>query len=160
MAQNKKVYGFDDGADVLFEGREIDAGKPPVYLISRIEELRLATAVSEAGLLSTLEENKVFSSLEKAGAFSTAEKLLPTIEDLKLLSLFEDALNVEAGVLFTLANYLIVLGPAFFTLQICGFVPLPSGPAVPLEALLALSSLTAGAALWAVAFAVSKLQSD
>ena len=87
MGQNKKVIGFEDfdkggfsEAPGLFEASEVDRGKPPVYLLSKIEELKLATTVSELGLLSGAEEAGVFSSLEKAGAFSTAEKLLPTIE--------------------------------------------------------------------------------
>jgi len=167
MAQEKKVIGFEDfdkggfnEAPGLFEAREVDRGKPPVYLLKRIEELKLATAVSEAGILSSLEEAKVFSSLEKAGAFSTAEKLLPTVEKLGLLTIFEDALEVEAGLLFTLANWAIVAGPILVTLQVCGFVPSASGPVVPLEALLCLSTTAAGAAIWALAFAVSQLQAD
>jgi len=167
MAQNKKVIGYQDfdkgglgEAPGLFEAREFDRGKPPVYLLSRIEELKLATAVSEAGLLSTAEENGVFSSLEKAGAFSTAEKLLPLVEQLGLLTLFEDSLEVEAGLIFTLANWLIVFGPILLTLQVCGFVPGATGPVVPLEALLCLGTTAAGAAAWALAFAVGQLQED
>merc|ERR1712060_870113 len=122
MAGNKKVYALDalEYDTGLFEVREVEVSKPPVSLLKRISELKIATAVSEVGLLSTLEENGIFSKLESAGAFSTAEKLLPTIESLGLLSLFEDLLEVEAGTLFTAANFLIVFTPALLTLQICG----------------------------------------
>ena len=159
MAQNKKAfaldgYEYDTG---LFENREIDVGKPPVFLLSAVENTKVLTAVSEAGLLSSLEENGVFSKLESAGAFSTIEKTLPTVESLGLLSAFESALDVDAGLLFTAANFAIAFGPSFFVLQICGFLP-DAGSLFPLELLALLSTTVAGAALWAVAFAVSKLQ--
>merc|ERR1712113_501219 len=99
--------------------------------------------------------------LEDAGAFSTIEGLLPTIDKLGLLTLLEDALEVEAGLQFTVANFLIVFTPVLFTLQICGFVPIPSDILpTTLEALVCLSTLTAGAALFALAYGVSLLQGD
>ena len=85
MAMNKKVQGLqgmESGA--LLEVREVDVGKPPVYLLSRLQELKAATALSELGALSFLEEKGAFSFLEEKGAFSTAEKLLPTVEKLGL----------------------------------------------------------------------------
>lgn len=162
MAGNKKIYGIDafDYDTGLFEVREVEISKPPVYLLSRIEELKVATAVSELGVLSALEENGVFSALEKAGAFSTAEKLLPTIESLGLLSLFQDLLEVEAGTTFTIANFLLVTTPALLALQICGFVGIPEGAGVGLEALFGLTLTTAGAVLFVTAFLISILQGD
>merc|ERR1719487_2561707 len=65
MGANKKVIsiaGFDDSE--LYEVREVDVGKPPVYLLKRIEDLRLASTVSELGLLSAAEDAGVFSTLE------------------------------------------------------------------------------------------------
>merc|ERR1719213_451880 len=86
MGANKKVWTFDglDGADPAygFSAREVDAGKPPVYLLSRLEELKAATFVSELGLLSLAEDAGVFSTLENAGAFSLAEKAPPLVEKL------------------------------------------------------------------------------
>uniref|UniRef100_A0A7S0LPI8 Uncharacterized protein n=1 Tax=Coccolithus braarudii TaxID=221442 RepID=A0A7S0LPI8_9EUKA len=161
MAANKKVWSYEgvDG-DVLFEGREVDFGRPPVKLLSRIEELKVATTVSELGLLSFAEENGVFSTLENAGAFSTAEKLLPVIEELGVLSLLESTLDVDAGLIFTVANYLLVVTPAYGALAICGFAPIPEGPFIVIDALVAAGLLTSGVLVWAWAFAVSKLQED
>lgn len=161
MGASKKVIsiaGFDDSE--LYEVREIDYGKPPVYLLKRIEDLRLATAVSEAGLLSAAEDAGVFSTLENLGAFSLAEKALPVIEDLGVLTLMQDSLDVEAGLLFTYANWLLALAPIYALVASFGFLPAPSGVAVVPAALIALSTTTAGAVLFAWAFAVSKLQED
>lgn len=164
MGPNKKVWTFDglDGADAAygFSAREVDAGKPPVYLLTRIEELKAATYVSELGLLSAAENAGIFSTLENAGAFSTAESLLPTVEKLGLLSKFESLLEVEAGLIFTAANFLLVTVPALFVLQICGFVPLPSGAGVPLEVLAFLATSAGGITLFATAYAVSLLQGE
>jgi hypothetical protein len=161
MAANKKVIGYEGvSGDVLFEGREVDFGRPPVKLLSRIEELKVATGVSELGLLSFLEEKGAFSTLESVGAFSTAEKLLPVIEDLKVLSLLESTLDVEAGLLFTAANWLLVATPVYITLAICGFAPIPEGPFIALDAVVGLGLTTVGVLLFAWAFVVSKLQED
>lgn len=112
------------------------------------------------GLLSAAEDAGVFSTLEKAGAFSTAEKLLPTIEKLGVLSTLEAQVDTDPGLLFTLANFLLVLGPVLFTLQICGFVPTPAGPLILPEVALALGSLALGLAVFGLAFVVSLLQDD
>ena len=80
----KKINSFDDTGNGVFEVREVSYDKPPVALLSRVEELRWATAVSELGLLSAAEEAGVFSKLESAGAFSKIEALLPTIENLQV----------------------------------------------------------------------------
>merc|ERR1712157_42592 len=119
-----------------------------------------STGVSELGLLSTLEEQGAFSTLESVGAFSTAEKLLPVIEKLKVLSLLESTLDVEAGLLFTGANWLLAATPIYIALAICGFAPTPEGPFLALDAILALGLTTTGVVLFAWAFAVSKLQED
>ena len=129
-----------------------------MYLLQSIEDLRLATKVSELGLLSKAEAAGVFSTLEGFGAFSLAEKALPLIEKLKLLSLFESFLDVEAGFLFTFANFLIVTGPVLLVLQITGFLPIPTGPFIGLEVLFDGAVLAAGAALFVTAFLVSQLQ--
>lgn len=60
--------------------------------LSRIKELKVATAVAELGLLTQAEELGVFSKLESVGAFSLAEKALPIIENLKILSLTDKGL--------------------------------------------------------------------
>lgn len=84
--------------------------KAQVRLLERIEELRVLSALSEAGLLSGAEKAGVFSKLEKAGAFSSAEKLLPTLDNLKVLSTAEALLNVPASNLFGLAAVLLIGG--------------------------------------------------
>ncbi|EOD40960.1 hypothetical protein EMIHUDRAFT_121818, partial [Emiliania huxleyi CCMP1516] len=158
MGGNKKVYSFEGVDGGLLEAREVSITKPPVYLLTRLNEMKVATGLAESGLLSAAEEAGVFSKLESAGAFSTAEKLLPLVEKFKLLSLFEELLEVEAGLLFTAANFLIVFTPVVLTLQICGFVPFPQGPVIPVEALACLSTGAAGFALFATAFIIGNLQ--
>ena len=102
----------------------------------------------------------MFSTLESLGAFSLIEKSLPLVEKLKLLSLLEEAVDTEAGLIFTGANFLIASGPVLLVLQICGFVPTPSGIAVVPEAAFVLGSAAVGIALFALAFTVSVLQDD
>merc|ERR1712008_419655 len=104
--------GFDDS--VLFEAREVSYKRPPVKIL---------TAVADAGLLSAAEDAGVFSTLENLGAFSLIEKSLPLVEKLGLLSLLEEAVDTEAGLIFTGANFLIASGPVLLVLQICGFFP-------------------------------------
>ena len=127
-------------------------------LLSAIEATGIASYTAEAGLLSGAEEAGVFSTLEGLGAFSLAEKLLPTIENLKLLSTFEALLDVEAGIIFSIANFVLASFPVIFVLQICGFLPLPTGPAFGLELVAAGGGLVVGGAIFAAAFAISKLQ--
>lgn len=129
-----------------------------VFLLSAVEELRVATGVADAGLLSAAEDAGVFSKLESAGAFSLVEKALPIVEDLRLLTTFEKLLNVDWALQFTAAGFILVSFPALFTLQICGFVPTASGPAVALEAAFALATLTFGGAGIVTALLISKLQ--
>jgi len=160
MAAEKKVLELDEFNQGLFEVREVDVSKPPVQLLSRLEELKAATTVSELGLLSLAEENQVFSKLESAGAFSTIEKLLPTIESLGLLSTVEGLFDVEAGLIFTVANTLLAFPFILLLLQGFAFLPGATGVGVPLEVLLDLASAAAGAALFALAYAISLLQGD
>ena len=101
--------------------------------------------MSELGVLSKAEELGVFSKLEGAGAFSLAEKALPLIEKLKLLSIFEACLDIEAGFIFTFANTLLFTGPAIATLQITGFLPIPKGPGFVGELAFDAAVLAAGA---------------
>lgn len=156
MSANRKVYSFDN--EGVFEAREVSIKRPPVFLLSAVEELRVATGVADAGLLSAAEDAGVFSKLESAGAFSLVEKALPIVEDLRLLTTFEKLLNVDWALQFTAAGFILVSFPALFTLQICGFVPTASGPAVALEAAFALATLTFGGAGIVTALLISKLQ--
>jgi len=163
MGAEKKVIAYQDFEDGVFEGREVDAGVPPVYLLSRLNELKFATWVSEAGLLSFAEEKKVFSTLENAGAFSTAEKLLPLVEKFKLLSIFEKALDVPNGFIFTAAITLLTFPLNLAMLQGFSIVPgvrPPTGLFIPLELGVDAAALALGAGLFAMAFAVGKLQED
>jgi len=158
MQADRKFYGFEDYSDSVFEVREINEKRDPVYLLSAVEELGVATWASEAGLLSTAEELGVFSKLESIGAFSLIEKTLPVVEDLKLLTTFEKLLNVEWSLTFSLAGFILVTGPTLFVLQICGFVPFPSGPLTGAEVLFDLTTALVGGAGLVAAFIISKLQ--
>merc|ERR1719149_293261 len=97
---------------------------------------------------------------KEIGAFLGTVSELPLIEKLGVLSTLESAVDVEAGLIFTLANFLLALGPTLFTLQICGFVPIPAGPAVVPELVVVLGTLVAGLAAWTLALIVSLLQDD
>jgi len=161
MAGEKKVIQMEDLEDGLFEVREVDVRVPPIYLLSAIEKLKVTTAISEAGLLTAAEDAQVFSTLEGLGAFSLAEKALPLVEKLGLLSFFESCLNVPNGFLFTGALTLLTFPFNLLMLQGFAIVPgvkLPTGPYVAVELLTDVASLTAGAALFAMAFAIGKLQ--
>merc|ERR1712128_16783 len=127
--------------------------RPPVKILSRINELKISTAVAEAGLLSAAEDAGVFSTLENLGAFSLIEKSLPLVEKLGLLSLLEEAVDTEAGLIFTGANFLIASGPVLLVLQICGFFPQAKGIVVLPEVAFVLGTT-------ALAFTVSVLQDD
>jgi hypothetical protein len=153
---DRKVYAFDD--ETVFEAREVKVARKPVYLLKAIEGTGVATATAEAGLLSGAEEAGVFSTLESLGAFSLIEKTLPLIENLKLLSTLEALLDVEAGLLFTIANFILALPPSVFVLQICDLAPTPTGALVGVEVAIDALLLVAGGVLFATAFAISKLQ--
>jgi len=142
----------------LFEVREVADAKAPVRLLSKLEQLQFATTLSELGLLSAAEKAGLFSALEQRGAFSTAEKLLPVVDKLGLLQLMQNTLDVEAGLLFTAANWLIALGPIYVSLAICNFAPIPEGPLLLLPGALFTGTTGAGVLLWAWAYAVGKLQ--
>ena len=94
----------------------------------------------------------MFSTLENLGAFSLIEKSLPLVEKLGLLSLLEEAVDTEAGLIFTAANFLIASGPVLLVLQICGFFPKATGITVLPEVAFVLGSTALGAALFALAF--------
>ena len=47
----------------------------------------------------------MFSTLENLGAFSLIEKSLPLVEKLGALSILEEAVDIEAGLIFTGANF-------------------------------------------------------
>jgi hypothetical protein len=137
---------------------QLSIQRPPVYLLTRIQELRVATGVADTGLLTTAENAGVFSKLESVGAFSLAEKALPIIEGLKLLSTFEALLEFDWALQFALAGIILATSPALFTLQAGGFMPLPSGPAVGLEAVFALATLTLGGVWLVTSLIIGKLQ--
>lgn len=159
MAAQKKVVTFDENG--VFEGREVSLQTQPVYLLTRLEELGALTFVSELGLFSKAEELGVFSKLEQAGAFSKVESILPVVDKLGLLTFLETALDVEAGLQFTIANFLIVFTPTLITLQICGFVGIPNEPIkTALELIVCGGTFAVGAALFVLAYGVSLLQGD
>merc|ERR1719231_487155 len=83
MAASKKIIsmeGFPTNSDELFEVREINYKRPPVKILSRLNEMQVATSVADAGLLSAAEEAGVFSTLDSVGAFSLIEKSPPPRE--------------------------------------------------------------------------------
>ena len=123
MAAERKLVAFDES--VIFEAREVSNPRKPVNLLSAIEGTGVATFTAEAGLLSGAEEAGVFSTLEGLGAFSLIEKTLPTVESLGLLSAFEEALEIEAGLLFTFAGFLLSSFPVLVVLQVSCIPPRP-----------------------------------
>merc|ERR1719258_51589 len=81
MQLNSKFVNFDQ--DGVFEGRS-SAAKPPLKLLTRLEDLGLLSSLGEAGVLSAAEEAGLFSKLESAGAYSSIEKLLPLADKLNV----------------------------------------------------------------------------
>ena len=102
----------------------------------------------------------VFTKLEELGAFSLAEKALPLVEELGVLSFLQTTLDVDSALLFTIANWLIVAGPIYFVLMICGFVDKAQGGVLAAELLAAATVSAGGAALFAWAFILSQLQDE
>merc|ERR1712118_80515 len=114
-------------------------------------ELKVSTTIAELGLLSAAED---------LGAFSLIEKSLPLVEKLGLLSILEEAVDIEAGLIFTGANFLIASGPTLLVLQICGFFPKAEGITILPEALFVLGSTAVGVAFFVLGFVASILQDD
>eukprot|EP00316_Scyphosphaera_apsteinii_P022311 CAMPEP_0119312086 /NCGR_PEP_ID=MMETSP1333-20130426/24993_1 /TAXON_ID=418940 /ORGANISM="Scyphosphaera apsteinii, Strain RCC1455" /LENGTH=161 /DNA_ID=CAMNT_0007316639 /DNA_START=125 /DNA_END=610 /DNA_ORIENTATION=- len=141
--------------DGLMEASQIAAQKPPVKLLSRLDDLEFLTSLSEAGLLSAAEEAGVFSKLEAAGAFSSAEKLLPLADDLKLLSTAEKLLNVESSTLVTTAAVLLV-----GEVGLIAVVPDDNGALVALQVATGVLAGAASVTLLAAASLFSVLQGD
>jgi hypothetical protein len=153
LTVNKKVIGFDQ--DGLFEGREIAQPKPPLKLLSRVQELRVLTTLADAGLLSKAQEAGVFSKLEEAGAFGLIEKTLPIIDKLGVLGGLEGALYVPANLQVFAA--LALLGGE------TGLILLIPDDNVALVAIQALTALVAGGGavtLLASAYFFSLLQGE
>ena len=79
----------------------------------------------------------MFSTLENLGAFSLIEKSLPLVEKLGLLSILEEAVDIEAGLIFTGANFLIASGPTLLVQRskhiscILHILVLPGTPELP-----------------------------
>ena len=130
-----------------------------MYLLDAIGKSGVATFTAEIGALSKAEELGVFSTLENLGAFSIAEKALPLVEKLRLLSLFESLLEIEAGFTFSIGGFLLAAGPIVIVLQSFAFLPTPKTvPGIGLEAAFDLATLVGGGALLVTAFIISKLQ--
>merc|ERR1719453_318301 len=153
MALERKMISFDQ--DGVFEGREVAVPKPPMRILTRLEELQVLTSVSDAGLLSAAEEAGVFSKLESAGAFSTIEGLLPTLDKLKLLSTSEELLQVDAWKLSGLGAALII-----GELTLISFVPDDSALLVGVQGVTALAAGAAAVTLFALSFLFSLLQDE
>merc|ERR1712094_38066 len=79
-------------------------------------------------------------------------------EKLGLLSILEEAVDIEAGLIFTGANFLIASGPTLLVLQICGFFPKAEGIVILPEALFVLGSTAVGVAFFVLGFIASILQ--
>lgn len=92
-----QIVSFDQ--DGVFDQAVKGSTKPPVKLLSRLEELGLLSSLAETGFLSNAEASGLFSKLEAAGAFSSAEKLLPLADKLNVLALAETLINVPSAVL-------------------------------------------------------------
>merc|ERR1712118_523475 len=114
-------------------------------------ELKVSTTIAELGLLSAAED---------LCAFSLIEKSLPLVEKMGALSLLEEAVDIEAGLIFTGANFLIASGPTLLVLQICGFFPKAEGIVILPEALFVLGSTALGVAFFVLGFIASILQDD
>merc|ERR1719155_244416 len=105
MQLGGKVVSFDQ--DGVFDQDARVKTKPPLKLLSRLEELGLLTTLSEAGVLSSAESAGLFSKLEAAGAFSTAEKLLPLADKFNVFGTLESLLQVNSALLVVGALALI-----------------------------------------------------
>merc|ERR1711862_965497 len=104
-------------------------------LLGKLGQLKVATALSEAGLLTAAEKAGVFSQLEEAGAFSQAEKLLPIVDKLGVFELLQNSIETEAGLLRTGGLWLFSILPIYSALASQGFLPGPEGPLVLAEGL-------------------------
>merc|ERR1712228_107186 len=141
--------------DGIMEASQIAEKKPPIKLLSRLDDLELLTALSEAGLLSAAENAGVFSKLEAAGAFSTAEKLLPLADQLKLLSTAEKLINVESSILTTAAAALLI-----GEIGLLAVVPDDNQALVALQVATGLLAGLASVTLFSAASLFSVLQGD
>jgi hypothetical protein len=158
MGINKKVWSFEQ--DGVWEGREVSYTKPPPKVLTRINEIKAATAVANLGVLSKLEEAGAFSKLEEAGAFALIEKTLPFVDKFKLLKLLDNAVATEASLLFSIAGFLLFFTPGVYALTISGFLPVPQGLTVIPEGVACGGTFAAGAVLFPLAYFVSVLQAD
>lgn len=135
--------------------------KSKVPVLGRLSQLRVATALSDAGLLSAAEQAGVFSKLEKAGAFSTAEKLLPIVDQLGLLQFLQGAIN-SPGTVGAQGATLAALGPIFAALAYGGFLPpdYTEFPTVLAPGVLFTGTTAAGVALLVLSGAVGQLAKE
>jgi len=92
-------------------------------ILSKVQNMKIATKLSEAGLLTGAEKAGIFSKLEKGGAFSTAEKLLPITDQIGFLQFLEDTANTPSGDLVARGVGLVLLGPAYLAALKTGYLP-------------------------------------
>lgn len=119
--------------------------KPPVKLLTRVEQLKLLTKAEKAGLLSAAEKSGLsLSSIEKLGLLSKAEEF-------GVLSAATDP--GTPGTLFTLSLALLLLGPFVVYL-----VPEDYPFEIGVQAFVALLSVVGGSAAFAASNFVSNLQ--
>jgi len=148
----KNAAGYDQ--DGLFNDLNIGGGKkPPLKILSRVEELRILSTLADTGLLSKAEADGVFTKLEKGKAFSKIEKLLPLADDLKLLSTAEGLLNQDSSSLF-IAGVALLVGEA----GLIYVVPDDNTALVAVQAVTGLAAGVGGIALLGVSSFFSLLQ--
>lgn len=157
MRLEKKVWSFDVDNGVL-EAREVNVRRPPPKVLSRLNEIKAATAVADLGLLSKLEEVGAFSKLEEAGAFAFIEKFLPFVDKFKLLAVVDQAVAIDASKLFTAAGFLLVFAPGVVGLTLIGVLPAPDLLLTIPEGAVCGAALAGGVALFPLAWLVSILQ--
>jgi hypothetical protein len=156
MQMKKKLYSFDN--EGLWEGREVSYEREPIKLLTRLNEMEAATAISNLKLLSAAEKAGVFSKLENAGAFSFAEKFLPFVDKFKLLSILQRSADTDASIIYTISGFLLAFTPTIFALTISGFVPAPEGLFIPVEGAVCGGTFALGVAIFPIAYFAGVLQ--
>ncbi|KAJ8452256.1 hypothetical protein Cgig2_006061 [Carnegiea gigantea] len=121
------------------------SSKPPVKLLTRVEQLRLLTKAEKAGLLSAAEKAGLsLATIEQLGLLSKAEEF----------GLLSAATNPSTpSTLSTLSLTLLLLGPAFVFL-----VPEDYPWEAALQVLVSLVCVVGGSAAFAASNLVSDLQ--
>merc|ERR1719258_176481 len=151
MQLNSKFVNFDQ--DGVFEGRS-SAAKPPLKLLTRLEDLGLLSSLGEAGVLSAAEEAGLFSKLESAGAYSSIEKLLPLADKLNVFGTVEGLINVDSTTLVLLATVLLAGEVGLITV-----VPDDNTALIAVQALTGVAAGAAAVTLLRASYLFSLLQS-